>query len=202
MYNEIQSADLTSLSIFQFKNLLRHEIGNYFVNNPICLHSINDSETILDIDEAAAYIKLSVPSIYRLVGENNLPVIKKGKKLLFQKNALTAWLLEGRRMTSNEIKNADTANNISLHKDGLSLNEDEILTVKEAAAFLQVPAACIHTIDTKFKFLSTKTSFPSIRKGEDIFFQKNELALWLMNIGRRELYKQLEESGHIFNPDK
>ena len=63
-----------------------------------------DEETILNINEAAEYIKLSIPSIYRLVGEQTLPAIKKGKKLLFSKKSLTEWLMEGRKKTLSEIQ--------------------------------------------------------------------------------------------------
>lgn len=67
--------------------------------------SINDEDLILGIAEAADYIKLSIPSIYRLAGESKLPYIKKGKKLLFSKKALTDWLMEGRQKTLKEIQN-------------------------------------------------------------------------------------------------
>ena len=64
---------------------------------------IQDEDIILDIDQAAAYIKLSIPSIYRLTAAQNLPSIKQGKKLLFSKRDLTAWLMQGRRTTLSSI---------------------------------------------------------------------------------------------------
>ena len=105
MEQNIQTLVLTSLTAPELRNLFRTEIEKYFIDHPLSKSGfINDNDIIFDIDEAAAYIKLSIPSIYRLVGENSLPVIKKGKKLLFQKTALTSWLMEGRRMTLKEIE--------------------------------------------------------------------------------------------------
>ena len=62
-------------------------------------------EELLTIKEAANFLKYSVPSIYRLVSENKIPHFKKGSKLLFKKDELTAWLNEGRRKTVTEISN-------------------------------------------------------------------------------------------------
>lgn len=62
-----------------------------------------DAEQILNIKEAADYINLSVPSLYRLCSISQLPNFRKGKKILFSKDELTAWIKEGRRKTIKEI---------------------------------------------------------------------------------------------------
>ncbi len=109
MGQDIQSLFLTSLTAPQLRDLFRAEIENYFNHNPVIKMQSNSVEdTILDIDQAAEYIKLSIPSIYRLCSASEMPVIKKGKKLLFSKNALTQWLMQGRKKTLSEIqKDAD-----------------------------------------------------------------------------------------------
>lgn len=104
MNDTIQSLFLTSLTAPQLRDLFRDEIESYFKKNPVNRQpAINDEDLILDIDQAAAYIKLSIPSIYRLTGTGDLPVIKTGKKLLFSKKDLTAWLMKGRKPTLSTI---------------------------------------------------------------------------------------------------
>lgn len=61
-----------------------------------------DVDEFLNIRAAANYLNLSVPSMYRLCGEGKLASIKKGKKILFIKKELTAWLKEGRRESITE----------------------------------------------------------------------------------------------------
>ncbi len=95
---------LTSLSIPELRNIFRAEIESYFHNNPIAVNNPNLNEGVIQVDEAAKYIGLSIPSVYRLVNEKKLPVIKTGKKLLFIKKDLTAWLMTGRKLTIAEIE--------------------------------------------------------------------------------------------------
>jgi len=56
-----------------------------------------EEDQLLTLDEAADYLKLSVPSIYRLCKDAQLPSFKKGRKILFYKAELKAWVMEGRR---------------------------------------------------------------------------------------------------------
>ncbi len=63
-----------------------------------------EEDVILDIEGAANHIKLSVPTIHVLSSKKKIPVIKKGKKLLFSKKELTTWLMEGRRQTLSAIQ--------------------------------------------------------------------------------------------------
>lgn len=60
-------------------------------------------DEILDIKDAAAFIKLSIPSMYRLCNNNEIPNFKKGKKILFSKQELTNWAKTGRRKTLKEM---------------------------------------------------------------------------------------------------
>jgi excisionase family DNA binding protein len=52
------------------------------------------------IQETSLYLNLSVQTIYKLTSKSQIPFIKKGKKLLFQKRELDLWL----RDSSNKSK--------------------------------------------------------------------------------------------------
>ena len=44
------------------------------------------------------------PTVYAWIGQRSIPYHKKGKKLMFLKSEIDAWLKEGRRKTAAEIQ--------------------------------------------------------------------------------------------------
>ena len=65
-------------------------------------------DQILNIQQAAILIKLSVPTVYGLVNRCAIPVSKQGKRLYFSKDELINWIKLGRKKTVQEIsKEAD-----------------------------------------------------------------------------------------------
>lgn len=61
-------------------------------------------DQLLTIQEAAQVLHLSVPTIYGLVHRKEIPVCKKGKRLYFSKDELTAYIKSGRKKTKSEIE--------------------------------------------------------------------------------------------------
>lgn len=61
-------------------------------------------DELLTIQQAAQFLKLTVPTIYGLVSRSAIPVSKKGKRLYFSKAELTAWIKEGRKKTAAELQ--------------------------------------------------------------------------------------------------
>ena len=59
---------------------------------------------LLDIDQASEYLKLAKQTVYGFTSKNEIPYIKRGKKLYFRKTELETWLNEGRRKTNKEIE--------------------------------------------------------------------------------------------------
>ena len=47
----------------------------------------------LTITQAAEYLNLATPTIYGFTSKNEIPFLKKGKKLYFKKNDLDNWLV-------------------------------------------------------------------------------------------------------------
>ena len=64
-----------------------------------------ESDKLLTIQQAAEILSLSVPTIYGLVHRAEVPVCKRGKRLYFSKQELTAWIMAGRKKTVSEINN-------------------------------------------------------------------------------------------------
>ena len=61
-------------------------------------------ETPLTIQCAAAFLKLSVPTLYAKVGRGELPHLKRGKRLYFTYKDLMTYLEQGRKKTVSEIE--------------------------------------------------------------------------------------------------
>jgi excisionase family DNA binding protein len=61
-------------------------------------------QDILDIQEAAEFLKLKVTTIYSYTSKSQIPFIKRGKKLYFEKSKLEAWLKEGKHESISEIR--------------------------------------------------------------------------------------------------
>ena len=73
-----------------------------------------EADQLLTIQQTAAFLCLSVPTIYGLVSKAEIPVSKRGKRLYFSKQELTDWIKAGRKKTNAEI--ADTAQHFITNK--------------------------------------------------------------------------------------
>ena len=60
-------------------------------------HNDPSSDNLLSISEASKY------TLYGLTSRREIPFIKKGKKLYFERMELEAWIMEGRKLTKHEI---------------------------------------------------------------------------------------------------
>ena len=68
-----------------------------------------DQETdLLNIEEAAAFLKVSVGALYSKVSRKEIPFSKPGKRLYFNKIDLREWIRLGKSKTVAELEqNAD-----------------------------------------------------------------------------------------------
>lgn len=65
-------------------------------------------EQLLNVHDAAKFLRLTVPTIYSKVGRGELPVMKRGNRLYFSSTELTEYLKSGRKKSNAEIeKEAD-----------------------------------------------------------------------------------------------
>ena len=63
------------------------------------------SEKLLSIQEASQFLNLSVPTIYSKVSRNELPFMKRSKKLYFSSIDLMDYLKQGRKKSNEETSN-------------------------------------------------------------------------------------------------
>ena len=83
-------------------------------NNP----TTEQTEQLLTIQEAAQFLKLTVPTIYSKVSKKELPCMKRGKRLYFSSTELMEYIKEGRKKSYAEIEQ-EAETYLSNNKKGL-----------------------------------------------------------------------------------
>jgi len=63
-----------------------------------------DENEILNIEEAAEFLKVSVGALYTKVSRQEIPYSKPGKRLYFNRIDLKEWIRLGKRKTLTEIR--------------------------------------------------------------------------------------------------
>lgn len=63
-----------------------------------------DQDELLNIQKAAKFLDLAVPTLYSKVSRKEIPVNKQGKRLYFYKSELENWIKQGRKKTADELR--------------------------------------------------------------------------------------------------
>ncbi len=91
----------TQLSVQEVRNMLSEEVKKALNETPQLQG--NQLPEYLTIQELSEMINLAVPSIYGMVHRKQIPYVKRGKKLIFEKSQIEEWLKNGRHKTKQEI---------------------------------------------------------------------------------------------------
>ena len=94
--------NLIPFSKHEFRNFLKDCVNEVLIDKLLKPPSSNEFE-MLTIKEASHYLNLAIQTIYGFTSKNEIPFIKRGKKLYFRKLDLESWLLEGKRKSNTEI---------------------------------------------------------------------------------------------------
>jgi excisionase family DNA binding protein len=108
---------LTSFTEEEFKNFLKQAITEVLVDQNISQQATVPE--ILDIRQAADFLKLKITTLYEKTSQKTIPHFKKGNKLYFNRVALIEWLNSGRVKTSKEIESEALSYLMSRKKDRL-----------------------------------------------------------------------------------
>ncbi len=79
--------------------------------------SVPTQDQILTAEEAAAFLRLSVPTVYSKVSRGELTVMKQGNRLYFSIADLMKYLKSGKRKSNAEVQ-AEAGEYISKCKKG------------------------------------------------------------------------------------
>lgn len=79
----------------------------------------HEPEQLLTIQQASEFLSLSVPTIYSKVSKNELPYMKRSKRLYFSRTELLDYLKQGRKKSISEIEH-EAETYLSNTKKGLN----------------------------------------------------------------------------------
>ena len=109
-FNDLPKAvTMLTKEVSELKRLLIEKQGQPTTEQP---------EQLLTVQEAAKFLKLTVTTIYSKVSRNELPVMKRSKRLYFSSTELMDYLKDGRKKSYAEIEQ-EAETYLSNNKKGL-----------------------------------------------------------------------------------
>lgn len=87
---------------------------------PTKVEPTEQPEHLLTVQEAAQFLKLTVPTMYSKVSKKKLPCMKRGKRLYFSSTELMEYVKQGRKKSYAEIEQ-EAETYLSNNKKGLKL---------------------------------------------------------------------------------
>lgn len=89
-----------AMSVEQFKVLLKSVVREVLAEQ----ETRTNPDKLINVQEAAALLNLAINTVYEKTSERLIPHYKHGKKLMFKKSELLAWIELRKRKTLTEIK--------------------------------------------------------------------------------------------------
>lgn len=68
--------------------------------------STSEVEPPILLDEAAAFLQMEPPTLYKLAPQKKIPAHKQGRKWYFFKSELTAWIRTGKEGAAKQMADA------------------------------------------------------------------------------------------------
>lgn len=96
----MKSRFLGQMTIEEFKILLRETLKEVSEDKQTNLNT----DSLLNTREAALLLNLEVTTLYDKTSQRLIPHYKRGKKVLFKKSELLAWIEAGKVATTQEIQ--------------------------------------------------------------------------------------------------
>ena len=93
---------LTNLNEEEFKVFLKQALSEIIGEG--LTQAKNIIPDILDVKQAADFLRLKITTLYEKTSEKTIPHFKKGNKLYFKRDDLQAWVQEGKVKTTDELQ--------------------------------------------------------------------------------------------------
>ncbi|MDA3883532.1 MAG: helix-turn-helix domain-containing protein [Bacteroidales bacterium] len=106
-----------SLPIEDLQTVIIDCVNSCLKNNEQESKSTEQPEKLLTVKGAATYLDLSVPTVYSKCSRNEIPFMKRSKRLYFSSTELFLYLKEGRKLTNSEIE-AESETYLTKRKGG------------------------------------------------------------------------------------
>lgn len=104
---------LTNISGQEFKEFLKDALKEILSEQLGAVK--NQLPEILDIQQAAEYLKLKITTLYEKTSRKQIPHFKKGNKLYFYLSELQNWIKQGKVKTREEIESEAVTYTLNNH---------------------------------------------------------------------------------------
>jgi len=81
-------------------------------------HDKRSGSKYLTVSEAAKYLNLAKQTLYGFTSNRAIPFIKRAKRILFTKEDLDAWLMQGKKQSVQQLRVAIATGNARLENAG------------------------------------------------------------------------------------
>lgn len=96
---------IVQLDSEQLSNLIQSSVRKVLKETPHQkVETTTPPEQFLNIQEAAEFLSLTVPTMYSKVSKGELPVMKRSKRLYFSSIELLKYIKDGRKKSNVEIE--------------------------------------------------------------------------------------------------
>lgn len=92
---------IVQLDSEQLKSLIQNALRNVMKDTPKA-DALPETEKPLNVQQAADFLGIAVPTLYGYTQREEIPFCKRGKRLYFSKDELLQWVKQGRRKTKTE----------------------------------------------------------------------------------------------------
>jgi len=100
-FHSMEPIFLTNLNEDEFRKLLKETLREVLNENGKILD--RDVPQILDVKQAAKFLRLEITTLYEKTSRKLIPHSKRGNKLYFNSSELKAWIEQGKVKTRDEI---------------------------------------------------------------------------------------------------
>ena len=107
---------IISMSEQEFKEFLKSAIKEIIGDDLLKLKT--NLPDILNIKEAAAFLKIKISTLYEKTSKKIIPHFKKGNKLYFNSSELQEWIKTGKITTKQELESKAVSYLIKKTKTG------------------------------------------------------------------------------------
>ena len=92
---------LLNFSEAEFKSLLKETLREIMREEKSVSQTVSE---ILDVKQAANFLRLKVATIYEKTSRKLIPHFKRGNKIFFKRSELEAWVTEGKVKSTGEME--------------------------------------------------------------------------------------------------
>ena len=93
---------LINLNEEEFKVFLKQSLSEIIGEG--FTHLKSNIPEILDVKQAADFLRLKITTLYEKTSEKTIPHFKKGNKLYFKRDELQDWVQQGKVTTADELE--------------------------------------------------------------------------------------------------